>query len=307
LRYDSREWLARIFDPESYPYGSFWEAFGEAIRDRIRSVQHSEMQIGSPSRRYDLGVHLASGDLCDVRLATSGPHTYVLKTPRATTCDHLLETEQMVLRQLHEQSDGDHYGRYFAVPIESFHASGRTVSVFAWREGLFSGSQIRRQYPTGVQPRHLAWMFNRILEALGYVHQAGWIHGAVLPPHLLFDTENHALQLIGWIHATRLNSPLQIVSRQYKSWYPRECHQRKGATPSTDIRLAAKSMVWLAGGDPLSEQPLECLPVEFGHFLRECITARSPHADDAWALHEEFRELLEDLYGPPKFCHLNMS
>jgi hypothetical protein len=146
------------------------------------------------------------------------------------------------------------------------------------------------------------------LEALGWVHRNGWLHGAVLPPHLLFHPDTHGLQLIGWIHAQPIGSPLKWVARRYKAWYPPECQQRKPATPATDIYLAAKTMVWLAGGNPNAHQPPQNLPDSMIRLVQRCLSARqSARPPDAWALHEQFRELLLDTYGPAKFCHLQLS
>ena len=151
-------------------------------------------------------------------------------------------------------------------------------------------------------------MFNRVLEVLGFVHHQGWIHGAVLPPHLLFHSANHGLQLIGWTHSQPLGHALQFAPRRYKSWYPAECHRRGGATPATDIHLAAQSMIWMAGGDPLTGFIPDHIPLALSLLLLRC---REPSSwrrpQDAWTLHAEFRELLEDVYGPPRFVHLHLS
>jgi hypothetical protein len=231
----------------------------------------------------------------------------VLKIPRVDGWDHLLEKEQLILRDLQRPILGDSYGAYFPAPIEAFRSEGRLVSAMKWREGFFTAGEIRRRYPSGVDSRHLAWMFNRILEALGRVHALGWVHGAILPPHLLFHTEDHGLQLIGWIHAVQVDMPLQIASREFQAWYPSQCHRHEGATPSIDIHMAAKCIIWLANGDPIDEDLPLHLPIEFGRFVRECLELSPSHRADAWSVHEQFRELLEELYGPPRFCHLPMS
>ena len=307
VRYERREWMVRLFDPNSYPNGSLWEAIIEMAGARAADIQTPARAIVSATRTYRISKPLGVGDVCDVHLATSRRGEFALKVSRVGGCDRLLEKEQMILRELQKASRGDVYGDYFPIPVETFRADDRLVSVLEYRRGYLPATEIRERFPAGLDPRHLAWMFNRTLEALGFVHRLGWVHGAVLPPHLTFDCRNHGLQLIGWIHAKRVHTPLDFASRTYASWYPPECHQRKEAMPATDIHLAAKSILWLAGGDPLSDEPTDRLPIEFGCFLHKCLTAPESHRQDAWAVHEQFRELLEDLYGPPKFCHLNLS
>ncbi len=312
LRYDHREWMVRLFDSESYPSGSIWQALGNEMLVRLSPARHHPFArldaIRSPGCDYRLTAPLAVGDLCDVYHAISHDRPLVVKVPRVSGCDHLLIKEQRILRELADRSGGNPYHRYFPAPSEWFRSGDRVISVIDYRQGYFTAGEIRQRYPAGVDACHLAWMFNRTLEALGFAHRAGWIHGAVLPPHLLFHPESHGLQIIGWTHSERLGRPLRIASRKFKAWYPAECHRRLAATPATDIFLAAKTILWLAGGNPVSDKLPDQLPSSIRGLLRDCLAASPSHRpDDAWALHEQFRELWEDLFGPPKFCHLNMS
>lgn len=262
--------------------------------------------VRSPIRTYEVLINLGTGDLCDVFSACADGRPYVLKMPCVGDCDSLLDKEQAVLKQLHEQSDS--YSAYFPRPVEMFRVGDRHCSVFDMESEYVLASEMLERYPHGLDGRHIAWIFNRMLEALGFVHKCGWIHGAVLPPHLLFDPESHGLRLIGWTHVERLHARLHVVPRRFKSWYPPECYRREAATRATDIYLAAKSVVWLAGGDPLASTMPTHVPVELRSFVERCL-ADSPaeRPQDAWKLHEEFKELLETLYGPPGFCHVDMS
>jgi serine/threonine protein kinase len=307
-RYDCREWLARIFDAQSYPAGSLLPALSEAIHARLmKRIQPPGSRIESPTRTYELRAPFAVGDLCTLHLARCGNRAYVLKVPRVSSGGRLVTKEQAVISELRRQPGHDHYAKHLPSPVESFWSRRTTVSVFQYHDGLFTARQIRQHYPAGVEGRQLAWMFNRILEALGFAHRGGWIHGAVLPAHLLFDTNDHGLQLIGWTHAVRVNEPLQIVSRDYKPWYPPESHRREPATPATDIYLAAKSMIWLAGGKPLTGELPEHVPGKLAQVFRECLSPLSTQRpNDAWTLHEQFRERLQETYGPPHFSHLSM-
>jgi hypothetical protein len=269
--------------------------------------------IDSPLRSYVLESQLAEGDVCDVflaSLAVVGVHCneYVVKVPRAPREHALLETEYRLLTRLVRASGDDRYRDYLPRPVESFRCGARRINVFGFRPGCYTAEEIRAQHPAGVDGRHVAWMFKRTLEVLGFVHQQGWLHGAVLPPHLLFDVQNHGLVLAGWIHAERLHQPLRFAPQRFKHWYPPECAQRRPATPSVDIYLAAMSMLYLAGGDPQSKRMPDHVPVELRRFLESCLGG-SPRTrpQDAWQLHEDFTRLLERVYGPPAFYELPMS
>lgn len=303
--------LAKILHPNYFPKGSAWREWAETLfqwlNESTQLAAATPREILSATRTYTLAGKLASGDLCDVHCAVSEGREYVLKIPRVTGQNSLLAKEGHVLEQLIEQSDGDLYGEYFPWPADTFLIDRQRVNAFEWREGFYTAEQILQHHPQGLDGRHLAWMFKRTLEALGYAHNKAWIHGAVLPPHLMFHAKNHGLQLVGWIHAERLNRPLRIAPERFKSWYPPECRGIRPATPSTDIYLAAKSMVFLAGGDPHGTAIPTRIPVEIRRFLRGCLL-ESPgmRPQDAWQLHDEFTELLEGLYGPPQYHHLEM-
>ena len=273
----------------------------------IPSPTASHRVYTSPNRTYDLQSRLAAGDLCDVHRASADGSEYVLKIPRVPEGDALLVKEFSTLATLHDLSQGQSYQKYFPEPVESFLHQNRRINAFVWRDGFFTAEQILARYPNGLPGEHLAWTFNRLLEALGFVHQSGFVHGAVLPPHVTFHPESHGLQLVGWIHVEKIPAPLKLASDRFKAWYPPECRQKKPATPATDLYLAAKTMLYLAGGDPLTEAFPDSVPARMQKFFRGCLLA-SPRMrpQSAWDLHTEFRDLLEDLYGPPTFHPLQL-
>jgi hypothetical protein len=263
---------------------------------------------GSEDRRYDAVGLLGTGDLCEVHAAVRGQDRFVVKIPKVDGLDDLLEKEHAVLMDLRNRAGSTVYAKYLPEPVESVLSENRRSNVFLWREGYRTAEEIRSRYPKGLDGRHLAWMFNRTLEILGFVHRVGWIHGAVLPPHLLFHPEDHGLRLIDWIHVERQNEPIQLIPNRFADWYPIECRRRKPASPSTDLYLAAKSMIYLAGGDPVRSEIPKSVPAEIRRFLEACLL-ESPRmlCQDAWRLRDEFSRVLEDLYGPPKFVPLVMT
>ncbi len=271
----------------------------------LRALAHRKR---SGEARYDSIGLLGSGDLCDVHAALRGQDRVVLKVPKIDGLDDLLAKEHAVLTELRERAGASVAAKYLPEPVESLLREKRRVNVFQWREGYRTAEEIRSRYPKGLDGRHLAWMFNRTLEVLGFVHRAGWVHGAVLPPHLLFHPEDHGLRLIDWIHAERQNEPIRLVPNRFAEWYPIECRGRQPASPSTDLYLAAKSMIYLAGGDPVRSEIPKSVPVEIRRFLEACLL-ESPRmrCQDAWQLRDEFARVLEGLYGPPTFVPLVMT
>ena len=52
----------------------------------------------------------------------------------------------------------------------------------------------------------------------------------------------------------------------------------------------------------------EAVPLPMRRFIQTCLLeSASMRPDDAWALMEDFDELLSALYGPPKFHELTLT
>jgi hypothetical protein len=271
--------------------------------------------IRSPTRSYTLQRLLASGDVADIYLAGAGDSestrdaAYLLKLSRGPEGCSLLDNERRALTKLVNAAGETTYGRYVPVLVESFTAgkARKRVNVFRSEAGLYTLAQVHEQHPA-LDGRHIAWIFKRLLTVLGFSHRQETTHGAVLPCHVLIHSAGHGLQLVGWGGSVRNGRRIQTLSRQYRHWYPREVPARQCASPATDIFLAARCMVYLAGGDPERNWLPDTVPAPMHSFIRACLL-ESPRMrpQDAWKLHAEFDELLLRVYGAPKFHELIMN
>jgi hypothetical protein len=67
-------------------------------------------------------------------------------------------------------------------------------------------------------------------------------------------------------------------------------------------------MVYLSGGDALRNRLPEAVPAALRRYFQACLLeGLRMRPDDAWALYDEFDDLLRQLYGPPKFHILSMT
>ncbi len=301
-----------VCHPDRNPGDPRAERLYKDLHFLAEQARRPPVTITSPKGRdYTLLRRLAAGEVADVHLATAGGNDYVLKIARRRGGASLLDTERTALVGLLTAAGNVHYAKYFPTLAESFLSSdksGKRVNVFTWQPGLFTAEQVRQRHEAGLDGRHLAWFFKRLLTALGFAHRCGWIHGAVLPSHTLIQPEEHGIVLVGWGHATPLGEQVRTLSAPYRTWYPPEVLEKRPAGASTDIFLAAKCVVYLAGGDPVSGRMPDTVPPEMQRFVRSCLLeGPRMRPDNAWELLDEFDELLHALYGPPKFFHLSMS
>ena len=268
-------------------------------------------------RRYTPLRLLASGDAADVHLATAAGELgtdaealYLLKVARAPEGNAGLDVEREALTTLLAAAGPTTYRNYLPALADSFSTAGRPpqrINVFRWEPGFHTLEQVHEQHPA-LDGRHLAWVFNRLLTVLGFCHRQNIVHGAVLPCHALIDAAGHGLRLVGWGRSVATGERIGAVPERYRDWYPAEVQRRRPAGPATDVFLAARCLVYLAGGGPLTNRLPEAVPPPMRRFLEACLLeSASMRPDDAWALMEDFDELLYGLYGPPSFHELTLT
>jgi hypothetical protein len=268
-------------------------------------------------QRYTPQRLLASGDAADLHLATTAgesdtaPETlYLLKVARVPESNAYLDIERKTLTRLLGAAGNTTYRSYLPALVDSFPATGRfphRINVFRWEPGFYTLEQVHEQHPA-LDGRHLAWIFKRLLTVLGFSHRQNVIHGAVLPCHALIHAAGHGLQLVGWGRSVPLGQRIRTVPARYQDWYPAEVQHQWPASPATDLFLAARCLVYLAGGDPVTNWMPEAVPPPIRRFLQTCLLeSASMRPDDTWALMEDFDDLLHALYGPPKFHELTLT
>jgi len=256
-------------------------------------------------RRYgeEYGPLAARGDIANLYRVRPG----LLKLVRDPADNDLMRREATALTQLRAEVE-PRLRAYFPRLVQTRRrqepGSGiqRHANVIGWLPGFVSLAQVSAAFPAGVDARDAAWMWRRLLVAIGAAHRAGIIHGAVLPEHVLIQPAEHGLVLIDWCYsvpapAGRLEPApagrLGAVPGRYRAWYPPEVLAGQPAGPDLDIWLATRCMTELTG---------TALPGPLASFAAGC-TLASPRRrpDDAWQLLAEFDDLLERRYGPRRF------
>ncbi|GAA3091665.1 lipopolysaccharide kinase InaA family protein [Streptosporangium carneum] len=229
-------------------------------------------------------------------LYDSGADT-LLKIPRSHADNDLMRREADALRTI--ERDGDPLLLpYVPRLVESFRHRSRGVErqanvISRAPEGFVSLAEVARLRPV-LDPRDAAWIWRRLLVAIGTAHRAGIVHGAVFGHHVLVHPVDHGLVLVDWSQSVPLGSPLTVLVARHRDDYPREVLEGRPATEATDIRLATRCVAALMG---------ERVPAAIGRFLRGSLL--SPPRD-AWRLLGELDELLDDLYGPRKYRPLHL-
>jgi hypothetical protein len=181
---------------------------------------------------------------------------------------------------------------------------GEFATAFEYLDGFYSLADVKQHYPDGVDPRDMAWMFRRLLVVLGFAHKTKYLHGAVLPQHVMIHPDQHGLVLIDWNHSASVDESTDETIDPvgaYKDWYPAEAVTENCGT-HTDIYMAANLMSWLMGGDPENVVLPTGIEREYRIFLSSCLSVDwKQRPAEGWGVLKHFDDLIERLYGKRKF------
>lgn len=156
-------------------------------------------------------------------------------------------------------------------------------------EGFVPASKILEVYPDGIDGRDVAWIFKRMLVALGNAHDLNIVHGAPTLAAFLIHPEQHGLILDRWEYSVDVGQKLVSLPMEKKDVYPDYIFKSQPVDHSLDINILADTVASLL---PSSA------PIQFKAFLKACKLQKTLTAAQ---LLREFNALLLRLYGAPKF------
>lgn len=257
--------------------------------------------LASQKHTYRIDEAIGAGDLANLYAGVDETGKRVIvKVSRLAAVNDLLMQEAVVLADLTNgvSPSADSFGRLFPPMVESFRVKHQRivqhVNVFEDRRAgnaVFSLHDVVLNFPGGIDPRHFVWIFKRLLMVLSYAHGRNWVHGAVLPTHVLVRPADHGILLVDWAYAVQRGQRLRAISPAYKSSYAPEVFTGK-ASSATDLYMAAKCMLYILG-DVVGHVPGPFLAV-----LNACLLPnpyrRSP---DALAVYDALEKAAKAVYG----------
>jgi serine/threonine protein kinase len=160
---------------------------------------------------YHLMQMLGVGEISQVYLArriNSLPFLATIKLSSAPAAAALYLREAQVLRML-QALDADGAGAYFSRLIPEVISqgvvegnNGKQALVLRHPNGFWGSlAALNEHFAPGLDPRHVVWIWRRILEVLNFIHSHGWSHGNIRPEHALVHPQDHGVRLIGWSSA----------------------------------------------------------------------------------------------------------
>ena len=257
-------------------------------QERARSLFARIGNIGNRKKitigRYTLGPIIGSGDVADCYL--DDLKDVVIKVSREADGLKSIKREYDLLQSI--QTTGI-YCNCIPVPLEQLAIKDtvkKGVAIYGYHKTYTLREIVTEHH--NISPRHIVWMFRRLMTCLGYIHQQGLCHGAVTPENIVFSVEQHTGGLVGYTHAQKIGKRLVSGSANYIAWYP----DNKTAKPYIDTSMAARSLLDLTN----LPQPIERL-------LRSMLVSSC----DAFEMNDEMGRVACEVYGKPTFLPLTMT
>jgi len=302
-----------LFDEETIPASRFRAAFA-AWNDPAAHGFANWVTLAGPSH-WALGELVAHGEASEVyaaRRARWPSERALLKVLRDRRDLPAFRHEWEVLSDLARSATGGGFARRLPQPIARGEVTagaptGSMAMVLGWADGfLHTFEDVARAYPQGIEPRASIWIWRRILETLAFVHGAGFVHGAVLPQHLLVEEGEHGVRLVGFRAAGKPGEPLGEVSPRHEAFYPRAFLGRRKLSFAADLAMSARAVAVLLGGSPATGDVPDAVPAPLAEELRRAARLDEAAPRAAWTLRERLGALATEVYGPPVFCPLEM-
>lgn len=266
--------------------------------------------VKAKAREYTIQERFFYGDICDTYMCSHG----LIRVGHLPQDNDLLRSEARLVTHMRKNT-AESWQVYLPELIDSFsirdassrdrHANvfkpllvNRVINADAWRPL----SLLTRSFPGGVDPRDAAWIWRRMLVALGLSHNAGFVNNAALPTSFAILPPEHGVILLDWTCAKPLGEKPNAILPKYKDWYPSEVLERRPSNTATDIYMAALSVMQLMGGDPLKRTLPDRVPRSLRAYFKACtLNSAAKRSDDASRLLDSFDEIIERLWGPRKF------
>lgn len=268
--------------------------------------------------RYALLGRIAQGESTDVFWARRDgrlTERVLIKFLRADGDEDLLENERRVLEVLDKSRI---QGTPYFLPLlpqrvddgiarigKNGNEGERPACVTRWRSGfVHSMDDVFATYSSGIAPEASVWMWKRMLEFLGWLHKNSFVHGAILPQHILVHARDHGVVFVGWSAATAIGKPLSVANSNLREYYPESVWQGAPASIKIDLTMSARVLLKALGGSV--ERAPSRVPQSLARLLERHARGETQHYEDAWTIRDELDNAARQAFGPPKFIPFSM-
>jgi serine/threonine protein kinase len=249
------------------------------------------MRIGN----YDIVKQIGEGGFARTYLAKHA----LLKTPACVKQnleltkddEKLLLAEAKLLWNVHHHSLPT-LKDYVKCPDGSY------AMVMSFIKGMELFKLREKVYPRGLDPEHVCWIMQRVLNALHYLHFFGIIHGDVKPHNIIIQPEEHNAVLVDYglstIKPNRISrcvgyTPVYSAPEQVAGTPP---------IPETDFYCVGLTAMFILGGDPQAKTMPKSVPKPLRDLVESlCLYSPTKRPKDARQIVSKLSEVRQTVFG----------
>jgi len=175
---------------------------------------------------------------------------------------------------------------------------GSCVLVMTYINGKDLYKIVTDDYPKGIEPEHVCWIAQRLLNALHYLHFYGIIHGDVKPQNILILPKDHNAVLVDYgLSTINPKSRTKSVGCTEAFAAPEQI-AGKPPIPETDIYGLGLTMMFALGGNVKSGIYPSSVPKDLQEYFNQMVV-RDPRKrpQSAEELIKPLSELREKIFG----------
>lgn len=150
-----------------------------------------------------------------------------------------------------------------------------------------------------LDPEHVAWISERALSALWYLHLNGIVHGDVKPQNIIVQQETHSIVLVDYgLAAVKPSHNSRAIG--YTPYFASPEQEKCGPlVPESDLYSLGMTMIYALGGDVGKKRVPSNVPDELANFIGKLITydVRSRPKWEEGNLIEKLSEVRQRVFG----------
>jgi serine/threonine protein kinase len=172
--------------------------------------------------------------------------------------------------------------------------------VMSYIPGLTLAQYIEQHYPNGMEAEHVAWITERVLNVLKYLHFHGIVHGDIKPQNIIIEANKHTIVLVDY-GLSQIKPKSKSSANGYTPYFcAPEQEEFRPLLPQTDLYGLGMTMIFALGGDVAKIQVPGHTPTEMQKFIKNLIRRDPLKRPDVWDkvdLCESIKEVRQKDFG----------
>ncbi len=131
--------------------------------------------------------------------------------------------------------------------------------------------QLVKMQGGAIDPEHVCWFTERVLNALRYMHDNGVVHGDVKPANIIIQEGSHQVVLVDFGLAL-VKPGRNSTNKGYTEKFASPEHlANTPLLPESDLYCLGRTMIFALGGDPVSGDMPASVPMPVRRFFQRLI------------------------------------